>query len=101
MPLAAASFSSKGFLSRANSGSPSFTSVPSVNSTLSTKASTRARTSTFWGESSCPMNSVPIGKLVAVMSITWTIGGGGGGGAGFLAAGHAQGHRGRQWREHE
>ena len=30
------------------------------------------------------MNSVLIGTLVAVTSITWTIGGGGGGGAAFL-----------------
>ena len=84
IPLAAASRSSNGFLSSSNSGSPSFTSVPSVNSILSTNASTRARTSTFCGESSCPMNSVLSGTLVAVTSITCTIGGGGGGGAAFL-----------------
>ena len=82
--LAAANLCSNGFLSRANSGSPAFTFVPSVNSTLSTNASTRARTSTFWGESSWPMNSVESGRFVAVTSITCTTGGGKAAGAAFL-----------------
>jgi hypothetical protein len=59
-------------------------SVPSVNRTFSTNASTLARTSTFCGESSWPMISVCIGALVAVKSRTWTVGGGRAAGAAFL-----------------
>src|SRR5829696_7903192 len=67
-----------------NSGAPSFTSVPSVKSIFSTNASTRARTSTFCGESSWPMISVSIAALVATTSVTCTAGGAGGATTSFL-----------------
>jgi hypothetical protein len=63
-----------------------FTSVPSMKSILSTKPSTRARTSTFCGESSWPIRVVESGTSVVVISITSTTGGGGGATSGFLQA---------------
>ncbi|MCZ7640815.1 MAG: hypothetical protein M5U12_35025 [Verrucomicrobia bacterium] len=58
--------------------------MPSTNNTFSTNASTRARTSTFWGESSWPMNSAESVALVGTISSTSTRGGGTAGGAAGL-----------------
>ena len=58
LAFAAASFSSYCFLSSSKSGAPAATSSPSTKSIFSKKDSTRARTSTFCGESSLPMKVV-------------------------------------------
>ena len=75
---------SYGLRSSSNKGAPCFTVSPSVKRILSTNPSMRARTWTFWGESSCPMISVNMAAFVPPIWSTCTVGGEGGAVSCFL-----------------